>query len=440
MRIRISAIVLSGLTALVSVACGVEEDDVDSGDLAASSGKCTIEKNGVEGDAKACLRSQGIRWTSDEPRPSTLEEILAGPPGDPQLGLESEIHCVFRPHAKSQKSPKFRCFRTDESGVFFTKDGALEPRAKAVGPEEGPLKDALLDASGAPIKDAAGENIEGDELKVKYFNGGTQSGNHFEGADLITNDRESEMFTETASARLFWALGLPSDRMFEISRAHCKGCGPDPFNQTRIEPTKDATFHTPAVEREKFPGKKITEVFSFNDATSAMSSWPAKARVEYEQLILGAQLIHYHNLMDQQNRVSCAKSAVDKATGVCSAPTFMIQDVGSTWGGDGLFTNPRGDYKKYSGGKAIKDTRTCELGINFAGINKISPAGWAEFKTRIEPLTRDKLRAIFVAARFDRMEPDRFTSLGADTVIDQWTDALAKRVNDLRKCAGLGPI
>jgi hypothetical protein len=426
-------------TALLTLACGESREATSDDDN--TSGACKVAKGNTEGDPSACLRSTGIRWATDENPSNEVADLLRGPKSNPQFGLDSEVHCFFRPHARSQNSPKFRCFRTNESGVFFNDDGELEPRAKNVGPEEGDNEDALLDASGNPLKNAAGKNIKGDELKIKYFRGGTQQGSHFEGADLITRDRESEMFTETASARLFWALGLPADRMFEVSRVHCTGCGEDPFTQTRFLPGQSATFHTPAVER-KFSGKKIAETFSFDEAVRVRGSFPSQVQPEFESLILAMQLIHYHNTADQQNRVVCRKGGVDEATGACSQPTFLIQDLGSTWGGSGgLFQqNPRGDFRKYSEGNAVRSPGSCELALSVGGLRTVSQAGLDDFARRIRPLTREKLRAIFVAARFDRVEPDRLASLGAQTVIDQWTDALVKRVNALRTCARLAPI
>jgi hypothetical protein len=429
---------MSTVTALL--ACG-DGGELSESDVQAASSTCQISKGNKDGDPRPCLRSPGIRWATDGIPATEVADILRGPESKPQFALDSEVHCFYRFHPKSQNSPKFRCFRTDEDGVFFTESGELEPRAKDVGPEEGDNADALLDGSGNPLRDASNKILKGDELKVKYFRGGTQSGGHFEGADLIGRDRESEMFTETASARLFWALGLPADRMFQVARVHCRGCGPDPFTQTKPQPGQTATFHTPAIER-KFSGKKIAETFSFDEAAKASAAWPAAVRAEFESLVLAGQLINYVNPIDQQNRVSCQKGGVDEATGTCSAPTFLIQDLGSTWGGKGGFLqqNPRGDFKKYSEGSSVRKPGTCEMAIGIGGTRTISKEGLADFARRIAPLTRDRLRAIFVAARFDRVEPDRLASLGADAVIDQWTEALVKRVNALRGCAGLPPI
>jgi hypothetical protein len=437
---RFRALALATVTAVLTLACGEASGPVVDAQGAAS-GTCQIAKGNKTADPRPCFLSPGIRWASDEIPTTEIADILRGPKSDPAFALDSEVHCFYRFHPKSQNSPKFRCFRTDENGVFFTDSGELEPRAKDVGPEEGDKADALLDENGNPLRDAGDKIIKGDELKVKYFRGGTQKGDHFEGADLINRDRESEMFTETASARLFWALGLPADRMFQVSRVHCKGCGPDPFTQSRHLLGKTATFHTPAIER-KFSGKKIAEAFSFDDAAKASPRWPAAARAEFESLVLAGQLIHYHNPIDQQNRVVCRKGGVDDATGACSTPTFLIQDLGSTWGGKGGFLqeNPRGDFRKYSEGSSVRRPGSCEMAIAIGGTRTISPAGFADFARRVGPLTRAKLREIFVAARFDRVEPDRLASLGADVVIEQWTDALVKRVNALRTCAGLPPV
>jgi hypothetical protein len=407
-----------------------------------------IDNKNDNANVEACLRSPLVKWTNEIPE-LTVDDILNGPSNHLSLKPTDEVYCAFRPHPASQTSPKFRCFRTTprgfrENGVpeFYNLKGEIIPLAKSVGAEGSPFDGMLLDDRNQPIRNAEGTSFEeGDELKIKYFEGGSQQGSHFEGAQKITNPRQSEGFTETAVSRIFWVLGIPVDKVYNVAKVHCFGCTADPFHQLKAVPGSTATFHDASVEL-KYPGKKISEIWSWQFVVSqTYPTWPNETRIDFEQLILASHLVAYHSDKDFQNRLSCTKGAIDKLTSVCSQPIALINDVGSTFGRRRVGKekeNPRGSLDGYrsklDGAKGrVFFNSQCLLRYQLGGIETVSLDGLNEFRRRIQTLNREKIRAIFVASKFGRMEPRILQQMGSEgAIIDAWTDEFEARVNEIK--------
>lgn len=412
---------------------------------------CVVPKDDGRANLAPCLTSPALKWADPAPQLS-LAQISNGPETDGvDLSANAEVYCFFRPHPKSETSPKFRCFRTTERNFasggpaeFYNKKGVIVPAAVAVGAEGSANDGVLLDASGRPVLDARGKAEEGLELKVKYFTGGTQQGRHFVGAGQISEARESEGFTEVAASRVFWALGLPVDRMYNVAKVHCFGCGADPFNQKSAQAGATADFTDAAIEL-KFPGKTIAKTWPWRTVVDTYSrSWPLQARLDFEALVLAAQLISYHNDLDKQNRVGCEQGQMADGTRVCAVPVALINDVGSTFGGPGggfLFFGPgnsRGDLSDYtkahrSPGRVFSNPGKCELIYPLGGLKRVSRAGVEAFKHRLAGFNQDFARAIFTAAKFDRVQPGVLSQMGSrEAVIEAWTAEFMKRVDEIR--------
>lgn len=414
--------------------------------VTARAADCLVIEN--KADAKnitACFSDPNLKWAFEAPL-LTDRDLLAGPPANFAMGPSDEVYCAFRPHPPAATSPKFRCFRTSANQFrkgypeYLNKDGVVVPAAASVGNEGTELDGYLLDRNNQKIPRADGSFEKGEELKVKYFEGGTPQGAHFEGARTIGNSRQSEGFTETAATRVFWALGLPADQMYNVARVNCFGCSGDPFHQQAATPGATATFYDASIEI-KYDGKKIADSWSWKAVTSNhYPLWPARTRIEFEQLVLAAQLIAYHNDLGFQNRLSCRAGAMDKVSKKCSEPVALINDIGSTFGGAkvgiaGL--NPRGSLRHYaktsSGdmGKVFVDGR-CGLRYPLGGMRSVTPEAVREFQRRLAGLSRDNVRAIFRAAKFGRMEQDILSHYGSeDVVIETWTHEFMARADDI---------
>lgn len=397
---------------------------------------------------EACLSSPQIMWAEVAPN-LTVSDVLAGADHHVPLLADTVLTCAYRYHPKSETSPKFRCFRTAADNfrtglpVYFNNSGELIPNAVTVGAEDTELEDLLLDSRNQPILRADGKKAQkGEEYKVKYFTGGAQQGSHFEGSKYISASRESEGFTETAASRVFWILGYPADRMYNVAQVNCFGCSADPFVQTEFKNGSTATFYDAAIEK-KYDAKKLYDGWSWNDVVSRyFNSWSLQTKLDFEGLILAAQLISYGNDLSKQNRMMCEESSYNKDTKECGKPIPMINDLGSSFGGlsKKLFgTNPRGslvDYLKLANSKENRRVFTsadCEVKYPLGGYSRISQQGLDAFKERLKNLNLEKIRAVFTAAKFGRMEPDvlQHYNNNESTVIEIWSQELHARVLEI---------
>lgn len=412
----------------------------------AKAADCFVTANKADANnITACFTHPNLKWAYPAPMLSS-QELTSGPATGHLMGPNDEVYCAFRPHPAAATSPKFRCFRTTARNFrtgfpeYLNNQGRVVPTALYVGYEGTPDDGYLLDRIGRRIPRPDGGFEKGDELKIKYFEGGANHGAHFEGARAISNSRQSEGFTETAASRIFWALGLPADSMYNVGRVHCFGCTGDPFHQKQFAANSTATFYDASVEI-KYEGKKIADQWSWEAVTkNHFAPWPSRTRVEFEQLVLAAQLIAYHNFLGFQNRLSCAEGALDSSTKRCSEPVALINDIGSTFGGKRsgvLSQNPRGSLRDYvknsskNAGKVFVDGR-CELRYPASLFSKATPEGVREFQRRLSGLTRENVRAIFHAAKFGRMEPDLLRHYGReDVVVEIWTNEFMARANDI---------
>lgn len=433
--------ILLALTYFSSCSTLIKNDDRNP---AATATNCNVPQGKESPNLSACFASPNLKWAL-APMQITAEQVLEGPSHHQNFTSNGEVYCYYRPHPKSQNSPKFRCFRTTDrnfkvsntSPEFYNNKGVIVPAAVSVGAEGSTHDGLLLDSAGQPIADSKGGFEEGDELKIKYFNGGSMQGQHFQGDAYIKNSRESEVFTEVASSRAFWLLGIPVDQMYNVGKVNCFGCAADPFNQTKFQKNSTATFMDAAIEL-KLPGKRIADKWSWKSVASGYKNWSAQVKIDYEALLLASQLISYHNDLDQQNRFICEAGQMDKTTRECKSPIPMINDVGSTFGGKKkhIFAqNPRGELRAYTklGGKVFASPTSCEVAYPLGDVKRVSAAGLEAFKQRLTNLNSEKIRNIFVAAKFGRIEPEVLKKNAQDEnkVIDAWASEFEKRVQNI---------
>lgn len=166
-------------------------------------------------------------------------------------------------------------------------------------------------------------DMEEEAVKVKF------------GAD------DNEVYAEIVATRLMWALGYYADSWFPV-RVECHNCPENPVSGSG--PAGTHTFD-PATIVRKLPWHKMTEAGKDDEGWSWKELDTANGRPTYERdglKLLGAFMKHSDNKPPQQ-RLVCHKVNVDTKTqppiATCDKSVMLVQDVGATFGGGGLFTS-----------------------------------------------------------------------------------------------------
>lgn len=404
----------------------------------------------TESSRRACVSR--ARVLEHEPPDVTHDVLRNGPAGPIPAGPDDRVHCRYMPAKLQGGSMKFYCLRTDSLNRPLDESGALVPGAVDFD-DEG----RLLDADGRRVRDEDGRSIDGHELHVKYFIGPEP------------DPRHREMFTETVVSRIFWALGVPADRVYMPASVHCFGCTAHPWVQEQIADTS-ATFRL-ASFKIAYDGKKISTErgdgflglggrydhgWSFRDVSRFTT------RVEAEVHSLALNLVAYNNYHSIQNDLRCRDGAWDPDTGSCDDVVAYVSDVGGTLGGVDpvelpggdrpvMPSHPRGDFITFSHGSVFEDPARCELRYGVGDVDQVTEEGRQAFVARAEGrLEYDNLLTIFKAARIHRMDPHaneyirQREGLGSDADIDEvvqraWADALHARLREIAnvKCPDL---
>ena len=353
----------------------------------------------------------------------SVAALRAGPPSERPFRSEEVVHCRLVPRPEGQGgSPKFRCMRTDSENRLFDDDGELVADAHGFDGDGG-----LVDARDLPILKENGKQREGDELRVKYFVGPEPEA------------RNREMFTETVVSHLFWALGIPVDRVYMPSSVLCFGCSPDPFGQTIPDSAKSPqVFRFAAVER-RYAGKRINvdrrrgwmglgggygHGVAFGELEGLAESGSPQRRIDTEVLVGALNIVAYNRPSSYQNELVCRSDKWDRDTGVCTESVAYVQDVGGTLGGEkarslsgvpesAMKNHPRGDWPTFSQERVFRDASRCGLFHEIAGIEELSEAGRLALDRRIRGrVGMEELLVIFEKANIHRMD-SRVTALAA---------------------------
>ena len=388
---------------------------------------------------------------------ATDDNLRAGPPSDFPLGADADIYCRLQPRPESGGSLKFRCMRTNAQGQLYDGGGELVPSAVRFD-----VSGDLLDAQGMKLLDTDGKPREGDELRVKYFTGPEPA------------MRYREMFTETVVSRLFWALGIPVDRVYMPASVRCVGCSADPFGQKVASPSLTPQLFTLASVERPYDGKTISITrskwflglggqynhgFGFDEIGSILPDLAPSRRVEAEVMAIALNLVAYSNTHSYQNDLVCRTGGWDKATGACSDVVAYVSDVGGALGGEkawwveGMPTPemrryPRGDFKTFSHGSVFTDLTACTLRYPIGSIRTVSEASRRVMDARIRGrIEREQLRIIFQAASIHRMEAlvnaavAMQSNLQPGPQLDRsvqllWSDEMLKRFDEIlsRRC------
>jgi hypothetical protein len=152
---------------------------------------------------------------------------------------------------------------------------------------------------------------------------------------------DNEVFAEIVATRLMWALGYYADSWFPV-RVECHNCPENPISGSGPASTRT---YVPANIVRKFSWHKMTESGKDEQGWSWKELDADNGRPTYERdglKLLAAFMQHSDNKPPQQ-RLVCHKVNVDDKTKppttTCDKSVMLVQDVGATFGGGGLFTS-----------------------------------------------------------------------------------------------------
>ncbi len=330
--------------------------------------------------------------------------IIEGPEQDKkefQLHFNDKVTCDFTKPGSQMggKTPKFECHITK---VETTNGDVQTPT----------------------------DQLVNDPLKVKY------------GAD------DNEVYAEVASTRLFWALGFYADAWYPV-RVECHGC---PENPEAGSGSKDTRTYDPATIVHKAKGKKMYEAGKDDEGWSWKELDSVNGRPTYERdgLKLMAAFVSHSDNKPPQQRLVCSDVNVDQTTNpfttTCSESRMIVQDLGATFGGGGLFTSNSGakmNLSEWSGEKVWKKVGTntqtgapgnqicqAQLRKSLTATDGLSDPIISEEGRRFAAgllcqLSDQQIVDLFRVARVAQMPANR--NQDAAAVVQKWVDAFKQK-------------
>ena len=172
---------------------------------------------------------------------------------------------------------------------------------------------------------------------------------------------DKEIYAEVVSTRLMWALGFYVDSWFPV-KVECNNCPADPESGSGA---RDTRSYDAATTVRKYPGHKMYEEGKSEEGWSwkELDEYNGRPNSEKDGLkLLGAFIQHSDNKPPQQ-RLMCDGVKVNQSTHpfttTCQESKMIVQDVGATFGGGGMFTsnnNAKMNLQEWSGKKLWKKT------------------------------------------------------------------------------------
>lgn len=268
---------------------------------------------------------------------------------------------------------------------------------------------------------------------------------------------DNEVFAEIVATRLMWALGYYADSWFPV-QVECHNCPENPESGSGTPATRT---YVPANIVRKFSWRKMTESGKDDEGWSWEELESVNGRPTYERdglELLAAFMQHSDNKPPQQ-RLTCHKVEMDdKATppsATCDKSVMLVQDVGATFGGGGLFTSnssAKMNLEEWSNKKVWDSAGTegapkqCQAVLRKSltathGLNnpKISEEGRRFDAGLMCQLSDRQIEDLFKIARVAEQpeyhNKDGSFKSGVDesSVVKQWVDAFKQKREELAK-------
>jgi hypothetical protein len=222
-----------------------------------------------------------------------------------------------------------------------------------------------------------------------------------------------EVYAGVAASRLFWALGFGADPQYPV-RITCRNCPIDPWLWKTPQRVPEQRFDAATVER-RFPGVTIEsheeqgwKWTELDDVDPAAGGAPLAHRDALKLLAVFVQ--HGDNGSDQQ-RMVCLPEGVRRGPQgeTCSRPFLVVHDLGSTFGGAGLFTrnhSAKMQLAEWSEKPIFKDRDKCVADLRDSVHGDlhdphIREAGRRFLAERLALLSRRQIRDLFTVARVE---------------------------------------
>ena len=268
---------------------------------------------------------------------------------------------------------------------------------------------------------------------------------------------DNEVFAEVVATRLMWALGYYADSWFPV-QVECHNCPENPVSGAGSPATRT---YIPSNIVRKFSWHKMTESGKDEEGWSWKELDSANGRPTYERdgLKLLAAFIQHSDNKPPQQRLACHKVVIDDKTNpptvTCDKSVMVVQDVGATFGGGGLFTSnssAKMNLKVWSDKKLWSSVGTdgvpkqCQASLSKSltatdGLKdpKISEEGRRFDAGLMCQLSDKQVEDLFKVARVAQMpqyhNKDGSFKPGVDeaSVVKQWVDAFKQKREDLAK-------
>lgn len=247
-----------------------------------------------------------------------------------------------------------------------------------------------------------------------------------------------EVMAEVAASWVLTAMGSYSDRMYPV-RLNCPDCPSDPF---RSEKDRGAWKQGQQVTIEDKIGERIE--FKPNTGIGFDEFHNLPDRAEAEALAGMAQFLSNSDNKAPNQAIACQKKDViagPSGKAVCANPVVLLQDMGISFGGRGIYHNSRMNFKKWAKEKVWDDPGACIMhlnkthtssltGIDSTGrdLHQIGEKARQLMLRRLSMLSRAQLIDIFTAARAPLREPSH--------TAEEWADLFLSKVEKLRKPLG----
>jgi hypothetical protein len=291
-------------------------------------------------------------------------------------------------------------------------------------------------------------------LRLKYWDRERQTGNR-------------EAFATVASTRLMWALGFTAVPALPMN-VQCRDCPEDPNSGSGSRTLRRYI----AMWQLSVPGPRIVsgtdndEGWAWRDLGEAIKSLPPgderqRQRTHFEALTLLAVLIQHGDRKPEQQALYCMDD-VDLTAGeirargkndhqvliehtggtACRQPAAAVVDVGATFGGAGRTSNGTTakmnleHWRRKPVFEPTADACRGDLTISMAagdggeGHPVISEDARLFLLEQLHRLTPGHLRAIFEAARVDRLHKPQSSEQNDDTV-DAWVVAFQDKIRQI---------
>ena len=266
----------------------------------------------------------------------------------------------------------------------------------------------------------------GDVIKVKYG---------------WTPERSAEI----AATRLLAALGFGADHVTLLSRVHCLGCPPYPFEMRRLA---DAFFASRLLDwltdddyprefvwvsaERRMAGRAIEvtgyEGWDWNELERVDPAQGGASRADIDALrLMAIFLAHWDNKATNQRLVCEGEAGLGDPRLPCRRPLLMLQDLGATFGPTKI------QYDRWAQTPIWADGSRCVVsmdGMPYHGSNfrpvQISDGGRVLLGSRLKQLSEPQIRALFQAAGF----PDPATGRATGEV-SPWVKTFRDKVREI---------